>query len=206
MNGRILMPRPSKQFIDEVCKKLADEGKLVEAGWVGLKLAVLPPNAPDIQLDEMRMAFFAGAQHLFGSMMGMLDAGEDATEGDVNRMDLINAELQQFIKDFKARSVQQHFTAPPDLPQQLEQLGDLPIQPEYAQKMQAVAQTIDVFFNGEKTGKNRTVGFVMLLFEYGTTTGHCNFISNGANRKDIVTLFKEMVAKFEGQPDIEGHA
>jgi len=202
------MPKqPSKEFIDELCKRLANEGKLVEAGWVGLKLTVLPPDAPDIQLHEMRAAFFAGAHHLFTSMMGMLDAGEDATEGDVNRMDLIHAELQQFIKEFKSRTPPKPFRKPPDPTPPPEQLGDQPIELAYEQKMNHIARAVDIFFNGKNVGEDRKVGFVMLLFEFGNLEGgRCNFISNGADRRDVVTLFKEMIAKFEGQPDIKGHA
>jgi hypothetical protein len=29
---------------------------------------------------------------------------------------------------------------------------------------------------------------------------------DGADRKDIVTLFKEMIARFEGQPEMKGTA
>ena len=49
---------------------------------------------------------------------------------------------------------------------------------------------------------------MLLVFpfnESGDTTGErCNFISNGADRKDIVVLFKEMIARFEGQPETKG--
>ena len=31
-----------------------------------------------------------------------------------------------------------------------------------------------------------------------------NFISNGADRRDLVVLFKEMIARFEGQPEVQG--
>jgi hypothetical protein len=31
-------------------------------------------------------------------------------------------------------------------------------------------------------------------------------MSNGAAREDIVTLMKEMIARFEGQPEMEGRA
>jgi hypothetical protein len=47
---------------------------------------------------------------------------------------------------------------------------------------------------------------VLLVFEYGEKEGRCNFISNGADRKDIVTLFKEMIKRFEGQPELKGTA
>jgi hypothetical protein len=87
-----------------------------------------------------------------------------------------------------------------------ERLGDAPIQDEYRAKMQAVAETLDEFFNGEKRGNDRDVGFVLLVFEFGEKEGRCNYISNGADRKDIVTLFKEQIKRFEGQPELKGHA
>jgi hypothetical protein len=85
-------------------------------------------------------------------------------------------------------------------------LGDAPIEPKYIEQMNAVAATLDSYFNGDARGNDREVGFVLLLFEYGEKEGRCNFISNGADRKDIVTLFKEMIARFEGQPETKGHA
>jgi hypothetical protein len=61
-------------------------------------------------------------------------------------------------------------------------------------------------FNGDKRGPDRDVGFVLLVFPFGEKEGRCNYISNGADRKDIVTLFKEQIKRFEGQPDVTGHA
>lgn len=87
-----------------------------------------------------------------------------------------------------------------------EQLGDQPIEDEYRAKMNAIAEALDRTFNGDKRGKDKKVGFVLLIFEYGEKEGRCNYISNGADRRDIVTLFKEQIKRFEGQPEIEGHA
>lgn len=83
-------------------------------------------------------------------------------------------------------------------------LGDAPIQPEYRELMNGVAGALDKAFNGDAKGADREVGFVLLVFEYGEKEGRCNFISNGADRKDIVTLFKEMITRFEGQPEMKG--
>jgi len=86
-------------------------------------------------------------------------------------------------------------------------LGDAPIQEKYRAQMNAVAKAIDMLFNGDKEGRDRETGFVLLVFPFGEQReGRCNFISNGADRKEIVTLFREMIARFEGQPDVEGHA
>lgn len=96
----------TKQFDDlvtGVAKKLADDGKLIEAGWVGLKLAAIDPAAPQVQVDEMRLAFMAGAQHLFASIMGILDPGTEPTEADMRKMDLIAAELDKVRGEMAAR-------------------------------------------------------------------------------------------------------
>jgi hypothetical protein len=85
-------------------------------------------------------------------------------------------------------------------------LGDAPIEPQHFETMNAIAAALDKMFNGEARGKDKEVGFVLLVFPYGEKEGRCNFISNGADRKDIVTLFKEMIARFEGQPEVSGRA
>lgn len=90
--------------LERLSRELTDKNLLIEAGWVGLRLAAIPNNAPKAQLDEMRMAFFAGAQHLFSSIMTILDPGEDPTEADLSRMTHIEKELDAFIADFAMRS------------------------------------------------------------------------------------------------------
>jgi len=82
---------------------LTDEGKLIEAGWIAMRIACIPDNASEIQLDEMRKAFFAGAQHLFASIMVVLDLGSEPTDKDMERMNRINDELSQFAEEFKLR-------------------------------------------------------------------------------------------------------
>jgi hypothetical protein len=85
-------------------------------------------------------------------------------------------------------------------------LGDAPIENEYLEKMNAVARALDELFNGEKRGKAREVGFVLLVFPFGEKEGRCNYISNGADRRDIVTMMKEQIKRFEGQPEMSGRA
>lgn len=91
---------------------------------------------------------------------------------------------------------------PPDM-----RLGDKPIEPEYIERMNSLARMLDVAFNGDKKGDDRPIGFVLLTFRYGDhDSGRCNFISNGADRKGIISLFKEMIKRFEGQPEMKGRA
>lgn len=85
------------------------------------------------------------------------------------------------------------------------ELGDAPIEERHRAMMNKLAMALDKLFNEEKTGKARETGFVLMVFPFGDFDGRCNYISNGANRNDIVTLMKEMIARFEGQPEVEGH-
>lgn len=88
-----------------------------------------------------------------------------------------------------------------------ERLGDAPIQQEYHALMNELARFLDGAFNGDAKGADRGTGFVLLVFPFGHASGgRCNFISNGADRRDVVTLMREMIARFEGQPEMVGKA
>jgi len=196
------------EIATELTKRFTNEGKLVEAGWAAFRHLVVPADASDVQRDEMRFAFFAGAEHLFTSMMSMLDPGEDPTTADLSRMDKLAEELAQFRENLRGR-VQAagrppSMLRPPPPPEQ--RIGDAPIEQEYRNMMQGVAHALDDTFNKGAKGADRKVGFVLLLFEFGEAMGRCNYISNGADRRDIVTMFKEQIKRFEGQPEMKGSA
>jgi len=84
-------------------RDLIAKGLLIEAGWASLRAMAVPAAAPQVQLDEMRNAFFAGAAHLFSAIMSTFDEGDEPTEADCNRLDLIQAELARFIMDYTAK-------------------------------------------------------------------------------------------------------
>jgi hypothetical protein len=77
------------------------------------------------------------------------------------------------------------------------QLGDAPIEPEYAQTMQHIAHALDVAFNGNTHVRDRTTGFVLLVFPFNSKDGRCNYVSNGADRADVLKLLKEQAKRFE---------
>lgn len=93
----------SAEAMTQLHRALLEAGKLIEAGWVGLRLAAIPADAPAVQLDEMRNAFFAGANHLFASIMVVLDPGAEPTDADLERFTMISAELDAFLVDFEER-------------------------------------------------------------------------------------------------------
>lgn len=82
--------------LDGVAKKLADSGRIVEAGWLGFRRAVLKPTTPAGKLRDMRVSFMAGAMHLFQTMTQIMEADEEPTEADYQRMQSISDELEGF--------------------------------------------------------------------------------------------------------------
>lgn len=86
--------------IDAITKKLADDGQLIEAGWVAMKHAVLR-DAPEIQVREMRKAYLSGAQHVFASILSFLEEGDEPTPNDLRRMEMISVELDAFVDELK---------------------------------------------------------------------------------------------------------
>jgi hypothetical protein len=83
-------------------KKLADEGKLVEAGFAAMQVIMLR-GASEGQISDMRLAYMAGAEHVFSSMMSVLDPGEEPTDADMKRVELIYTELQRWREVLAAR-------------------------------------------------------------------------------------------------------
>lgn len=77
-------------------------------------------------------------------------------------------------------------------------LGSSPIDPKYAETMTNVASLLDLFFNGTVRGSGRETGFVLLVFPFGEAqNGRCNYISNGADRADIVKLMREQANRLD---------
>jgi hypothetical protein len=79
------------------------------------------------------------------------------------------------------------------------EIGDAPIEQAYIEQMNAVVRALDFAFNGDKHGDERETGFVLLVFPFGEKEGRCNYISNGADRHDIIALLREQLARFEQQ-------
>lgn len=86
--------------------RAVDDGQIIALGYAAF-IAQSYPNWETMsadQRDQLRTAFYAGAQHLHGSIFNMLDPGSDEpSERDMRRMTLIAHELNTFIDELKQR-------------------------------------------------------------------------------------------------------
>jgi hypothetical protein len=91
-------------LIEKILAEWADKGKIVEGGWHAFVMSSRRADLSGVQLSEMRKAYMLGAQHLFSCIMTILDPGEEPTERDLKRMDLIHNELEEFRRSLTASS------------------------------------------------------------------------------------------------------
>ena len=90
------------EISNKIAKTYADKGGLVEAGWRAFRVVLMPQDASLSELEKARIAFYAGAQHLFASMINAMDPEMEPTEADMRRMDLLNAEMERFKPELEA--------------------------------------------------------------------------------------------------------
>lgn len=102
MSGTSSNPGMSRATLDALVAELTDQGFLIEAGFASLRAAAMPADTDPMVLRELRMAFFAGAQHLFASICQVMDPGDEPTAQDLARIQKIAEELERFINQFEA--------------------------------------------------------------------------------------------------------
>lgn len=89
-----------KAYVERVVKELIDRGRPVEAGWMSYKIHVMPIDAPPGQFEECRRAFYAGAVHLFASVLRAVESDEDKGHDTLDKM---RAELRLYHQDLLER-------------------------------------------------------------------------------------------------------
>ena len=72
---------------------------LIERGWLAYAERVLPKDAPKVQVQECRRAFYAGAAHLFGGLTDAVGPDEVSEDMGMDIMAGVQAELDRHIAD-----------------------------------------------------------------------------------------------------------
>ena len=75
---------------------------LIHEQWDGFARAVIPRGASQTQRQEMRRAFYAGAQGLLKVIVGSLSPDPEVEPTDLQVMDSIQQELRMFADLVKA--------------------------------------------------------------------------------------------------------
>jgi len=97
-----LTPEQEREIADAM-KEMADKGMLVAAGFAAFRIVAGDRVPPDVLLT-VHTAYMAGAEHLFTTIMSILEPGDEPTEKDTDRIELIYQELQRW----RAKMVEQH--------------------------------------------------------------------------------------------------
>lgn len=72
------------------------------------------------------------------------------------------------------------------------------IEPKFRETMRAIATALDQMFNENRKGKDRAVGFMLLVFDFACPPGaRTNYISN-CDPADGINAMKEFIARAEG--------
>lgn len=76
-------------------------------------------------------------------------------------------------------------------------MADAPIQQQYREMMNGLAEGIDDVLNGNT--KPKKIGFALFMFEFGhIEANRVNYISNGP-REDMLVAVREWLARAEGR-------
>ncbi|QIG50553.1 hypothetical protein G5V57_24180 [Nordella sp. HKS 07] len=79
-------------------------------------------------------------------------------------------------------------------------MADDPVSPEYLERLNELARFLDKSLNGEVPGKQRQIGFALLIFEFDKPA-RVNYISN-ADRATMLEALAEFLAR-QPRPDPE---
>ncbi len=94
-----------KAFLERELRNLTDQGKLIEAGWVGLRNRGGPARCSRDPARRNAQRVLCRCAASFSSIMSILDPGSEPTDKDLERMDLISKELRAFINDYSVRNL-----------------------------------------------------------------------------------------------------
>lgn len=93
-----------KTDAEQLTIALIKKGLIIEAGWLSFKTMCMPLSAGEDQIKDMRTSFFAGAHHLFNSLIVSLDEEDsEPTEADMEKMNKVHKELEDFMVELQGQ-------------------------------------------------------------------------------------------------------
>lgn len=86
----------------ELSRELARQGRIIAGGYAAFAQLAIPVDAPPVQIRQMQLAFFAGAQHLYATAMNAFSGEHEPTDEDLALMASVDHELCVFAQQFEA--------------------------------------------------------------------------------------------------------
>lgn len=87
------------KLLNQTARGFAESGKLVEAGWQGFAHAF---DAPPDKAGFLHFVFFAGAHHVYSSLIAMLMKDQEVTEADIDLYQKVGKEMHEFGEVLRA--------------------------------------------------------------------------------------------------------
>lgn len=81
---------------------MTGQKRLIADGWSTYAEHVLPANAPPIQTQETRRAFYAGAGLLFEALANAVGPDDVSEDAGLDIMRGVDAEVRAFLRDVAA--------------------------------------------------------------------------------------------------------
>ena len=78
--------------------------KIIEQDWLDYEARVIHKNAGPIQRQETKAAYYSGAFALFYSIISRLTPGTEPERDDLDMMDAIQEELDEFVNEVAVRA------------------------------------------------------------------------------------------------------
>lgn len=83
---------PAERAALDATHKLVNDGKLIAGGFAAYCMA-MEISVDDPMLPRLQHAYMTAAEHLWQSVMSVMDPGPKETAADLKRFDLIHAEI-----------------------------------------------------------------------------------------------------------------
>jgi hypothetical protein len=90
------------ELVARLTREAGDSGQILQLGWLAFQKILIPEGSPANQVTSMRIAFYAGAEFLFASIMTILEPGQEPTARDLERMERIFVEIEAFREEIRA--------------------------------------------------------------------------------------------------------
>lgn len=154
----------------------------VAESFAGYQADVIPADAPRIQVEECRRAFYAGVYFMLMNLQGYMAEEDTPEEVGIAILEAIQHECETFAAPLGGIAA----IAPPAMLMQSESRYTIPDPAEINPLMQELGRNI-----GAKLPKGW--GYNLLLFTFGEK-GSLFYISN-ADRSDVMSVMREWISR-----------